>query len=152
MFGCILSATDPVAVVALLKELGAKESLSTMIEGESLMNDGTAVVIFVVLFKAVQEGGFTDSAGQVVATFCQMAIGGPLWGIVMGTSVSTLLSVLTNDAMAETCLTLAGSYFTFFVAEFYLQVSGVLALVAFGLFITNLDPIISSRKSILNFT
>lgn len=91
LFGCILSATDPVAVVALLKELGAKESLSTMIEGESLLNDGTAVVIFVVLFKAVQQGGFTDTPGEVLATFFQMAIGGPLWGVAIGGGITAFL-------------------------------------------------------------
>lgn len=49
MYGSIVSATDPVAVVALLKELGASKRLSTMIEGESLLNDGTAMVVFLVL-------------------------------------------------------------------------------------------------------
>ena len=49
LFGAIISATDPVAVVALLKELGVSKSISTLIEGESLFNDGTALVIFLVL-------------------------------------------------------------------------------------------------------
>ena len=54
LLGTVLSATDPVAVVALLKELGAKKSLATLIEGESLMNDGTAMVIFNVVFPALK--------------------------------------------------------------------------------------------------
>jgi sodium/hydrogen exchanger 10/11 len=54
MYGSIVSATDPVAVVALLKELGASKRLATMIEGESLLNDGTAMVIFLVLIKLVE--------------------------------------------------------------------------------------------------
>jgi NhaP-type Na+/H+ or K+/H+ antiporter len=54
MLGAILSATDSVAVVALLKELGASKRLSTLIEGESLMNDGTAMVVFLVLFDMVE--------------------------------------------------------------------------------------------------
>jgi len=54
MYGSIISATDPVAVVALLKELGASKRLATMIEGESLLNDGTAMVIFLVLLKMVE--------------------------------------------------------------------------------------------------
>ena len=54
MYGSIVSATDPVAVVALLKELGASKRLATMIEGESLLNDGTAMVIFLVLLKIVE--------------------------------------------------------------------------------------------------
>ena len=57
LVGGILSATDPVAVVALLKELGVKKSLATLIEAESLLNDGTAVVVYSILLKAVQAGG-----------------------------------------------------------------------------------------------
>jgi len=54
LFGAIISATDPVAVVALLKELGASRKLATLIEGESLFNDGTAYVVFLVLLKLVE--------------------------------------------------------------------------------------------------
>jgi len=54
MFGSIISATDPVAVVVLLKELGASRRLATMIEGESLLNDGTAMVVFLVLIDIVK--------------------------------------------------------------------------------------------------
>jgi NhaP-type Na+/H+ or K+/H+ antiporter len=54
LFGAIVSATDPVAVVSLLKELGASRKLATLIEGESLFNDGTAYVIFLVLVKMVE--------------------------------------------------------------------------------------------------
>ena len=53
LFGAVVSATDPVAVVALLKELGASKKLGTLIEGESLLNDGTAIVAFVLLFGVV---------------------------------------------------------------------------------------------------
>ena len=61
MYGSIISATDPVAVVALLKELGASKRLATMIEGESLMNDGTAMVVFLVLIDIVQGAPFKAS-------------------------------------------------------------------------------------------
>lgn len=54
LFGSIISATDPVAVVCLLKELGASKRLSTMIEGESLLNDGTAMVVFLVVLDIVE--------------------------------------------------------------------------------------------------
>ena len=54
LFGSIISATDPVAVVSLLKELGASKRLSTMIEGESLLNDGTAMVVFLVVLDIVE--------------------------------------------------------------------------------------------------
>jgi len=64
LFGSIISATDPVAVVALLKELGVSKRISTLIEGESLLNDGTALVLFLVLEKFVE--GEEMSAGEVL--------------------------------------------------------------------------------------
>ena len=63
LFGAIASATDPVAVVALMKELGASRRLATLIEGESLLNDGTAMVVFLVVLDFVKgEGG---SVGEI---------------------------------------------------------------------------------------
>ena len=64
LYGAIISATDPVAVVALLKELGASKKLSTLIEGESLLNDGTAMVVFFVLLDFVK--GETSSTVDVL--------------------------------------------------------------------------------------
>jgi NhaP-type Na+/H+ or K+/H+ antiporter len=133
LVGVIYSATDPVAVVAVLKELGAKESLSTLIEAESLLNDGTAVVIFVMLFESAQTGVWDKSVGEVVLKFLWMGIGGPIWGIICGALSSVLLSVVFNDAMMEATVTLSVAYLCFFVAEYWLGVSGVLALVALGL-------------------
>jgi len=65
LFGAIISATDPVAVVSLLKELGVSKRISTLIEGESLLNDGTALVLFLVLIKFVT--GEDMTAGEVIA-------------------------------------------------------------------------------------
>lgn len=66
LFGAVVSATDPVAVVALLKELGASKKLGTLIEGESLLNDGTAIVAFVVLIGAVT-GASVFTVGSAVS-------------------------------------------------------------------------------------
>merc|ERR1719361_634051 len=71
MFGTIVSATDPVAVVALLKDLGASKKLSTLIEAESLMNDGTAFVMFLVFQKMASAGGL--SAVEICIYFVQLA-------------------------------------------------------------------------------
>ena len=80
MFGSLISATDPVAVVSLLKELGASRTLSTMIEGESLINDGTAFVMFTVTFDLAKGADF--HVGEVILDFCRLSLGGPLWGLV----------------------------------------------------------------------
>jgi len=82
MFGSIISATDPVAVVVLLKELGASRRLATMIEGESLLNDGTAMVVFLVLIDIVK--GVQLTALDIIIKFVRLSIGGPLLGVVGG--------------------------------------------------------------------
>jgi NhaP-type Na+/H+ or K+/H+ antiporter len=133
LLGTILSATDPVAVVALLKELGAKESLSTTIEGESLLNDGTAVVMFVLLLKAAQQGSWDLGAGDTVLAGLWMVLGGVAWGVICGVFSFAFLSRVFNKPAIECTITLAMSYICFFAAEYWLKVSGVLALVALGL-------------------
>ena len=82
MFGSIISATDPVAVVVLLKELGASRRLATMIEGESLLNDGTAMVVFLVLIDIVK--GVELTVLDIIIKFVRLSIGGPLLGVVGG--------------------------------------------------------------------
>jgi len=82
LFGAIISATDPVAVVALLKELGASKRLATLIEGESLFNDGTAMVVFLVVLDIVE--GNSPTGGEIVSKFCRLSLGGLALGFVAG--------------------------------------------------------------------
>ena len=136
LFGTVLSATDPVAVVALLKELGASPEISTMIEGESLFNDGTAIALFGILKDAVPTGTISKTALEMFLDFCKIAIGGPAVGLVVGFLAKLSLSAVFNDALVEVTVTVFCAYTTFFVAEGFLQVSGVLGLVAFGCFLS----------------
>lgn len=82
LFGAIISATDPVAVVALLKELGVDTKISTLIEGESLLNDGTAYVIFVILLKVVSGGPEAEAVTiyTVLYDFVKLSCLGPVIG------------------------------------------------------------------------
>ena len=80
LLGSILSATDPVAVVAVLKTLGAPKKLASLIEGESLLNDGSAFVLFLI-FKDMAAGE-TQTFGDIVLTFSQLSLGGPLFGLM----------------------------------------------------------------------
>lgn len=130
MFGAVISATDPVAVVALLKELGASKKLGTLIEGESLLNDGTAIVIFMVFFTAITG---TASGTNPILEFGRVSFGGAFIGIAVGWIVLTWIKRVFNDAMVEISVVVAAAYLTFLVAEHFFHVSGVLALVAFGL-------------------
>lgn len=132
MFGAIVSATDPVAVVALLKELGASKKLGTLIEGESLLNDGTAIVLFMVFFLGITGQG---TEGSPILEFFRVAFGGLFIGSVFGYIVINWIKNVFNDALVETSLVVAVAYLTFFIAEHTFHVSGVLGLVALGLIV-----------------
>ncbi len=133
MLGVIMSATDPVAVVALLKDLGCKASLAIVIEGESLLNDGTALVVFTILVK-IAEGNTSENWGDYLVTFVKMSFGGALFGSAFALIVVQWLRMIFNDAMSEITITLAAAYLCFFIAEYFFHISGVIAVVCMGLY------------------
>ena len=139
LFGAVVSATDPVAVVALLKELGASKKLGTLIEGESLLNDGTAIVAFVVLIGAVT-GASVFTVGSAVSGFFVIGLSGAVVGIVVGLVGVAWVKRVFNDPLVETSVMLITAYLVFYTCEHFLHiekfdagVSGVLGLVALGL-------------------
>ncbi|XP_077865611.1 sperm-specific sodium:proton exchanger-like [Saccoglossus kowalevskii] len=135
MFGSIMSATDPVAVVALLKDLGASKQLGTLIEGESLLNDGCSIVIFEV-FKRMSIPGQEMDGLEIFLYFLRVTFCGPLFGYFMARLTTLWLSHIFNDALTEITITLASTYLTFYIGEGILHVSGVLAVVVLGLVIS----------------
>lgn len=140
LLGALLSATDPVAVVALLKKVGTGSLLDTLIEAESLLNDGTAMVVFTVLFEAVQKGSMDTSAagiGAIILKFIVMAVGGPIFGVFMGFLFSNWIGKIFNRSDVEVSITLCSAYLTYFIAEKGLGCSGVLAVVACGIYMGN---------------
>lgn len=138
VFGALVSATDPVSVVALFRTMGVPKRLQVLLEGESLFNDGTAIVIFdVVLILAIS--GF-ESFDPLSGTldFLFVAGGGVVIGFVLGAIVSQMISRI-DDYLIETTLTTVLAFGAFLIAEL-LGVSGVLAVVAAGLTVGNLGP------------
>jgi NhaP-type Na+/H+ or K+/H+ antiporter len=110
MVGSMLSATDPVAVVAILKELGVPESLSILIDGESLLNDGFAIVLYSIFNRLVlHEESF--SPGETVEAAVVLCVGGPVIGIVVGVVASYVLGVILNDPASE----ITGTFFLLFL-------------------------------------
>jgi len=100
MVGSMLSATDPVAVVAILKTLGVAESLSILIEGESLLNDGVAIVLYSIFNRLVlNEESF--SAVKTMEAAVVLCLGGPAIGIIVGAVASYVLGVILNDPASE---------------------------------------------------
>jgi monovalent cation:H+ antiporter, CPA1 family len=138
VFGSIVSATDPVSVIALFRKLGVPKRLRVLLEGESLFNDGTAIVVFqLVLTIAITGTGSFNLANSVI-DFLVIAGGGLAVGLLLGTLVSELIKRI-DDYLIETTLTSVLAFGSFLVAEI-LGVSGVLAVVAAGLVNGNIGP------------
>ncbi|KAG0469711.1 hypothetical protein HPP92_016411 [Vanilla planifolia] len=132
LLGGLLSATDPVAVVALLKELGASKKLSTIIEGESLMNDGTAIVVYQLFYKMVLGESF--NVGSIIQFLSRVSLGAIALGLAFGIASVLWLGFIFNDAVIEIALTFTISYITFYTAQDGADVSGVLAVMTLGMF------------------
>ncbi len=137
LFGAVVSATDPVAVVALLKELGASKKLGTLIEGESLLNDGTAIVAFVLLIGVVTGAeaflGTGSFIGSAAIGFGKIGAAGGLVGVLIGLIAILWVRKVFNDPLIEITVVLVTAYAVFFICEHFFHVSGVLGLVALGI-------------------
>lgn len=133
LFGTVISATDPVAVVAILKELGASKKLGTLIEGESLLNDGTAIVIFNVIFLGILGAGAAGEGPNPLIEFFRVAFGGVAIGAAFGYIGLRWMRAVFNDMLIEITIIVALAFITFFVCEKAFAVSGVLGLVTLGL-------------------
>lgn len=133
MFGALISATDPVAVVALLKELGVNKRFSTLVDGESMLNDGTGIVLFMLFFGTFVHSGPSLSP---VVDFILVVAGGALLGALIGGLCIIFIKRVHGDVLIQNSIIIVAAYFTFLVAQSYLNVSGVIALVGFGLIIT----------------
>lgn len=134
LLGAVISPTDPIAVLAIFKQLGAPKVLNTTVSGESLFNDGIAIVIFATLSSLA----FTDatlSVGSVSYLFLKLAIGGMAFGIALGV-VGYYLIASIHDPKVEILITLAIATGGYYLAH-ALGVSGPLAMVTAGIFIGN---------------
>jgi CPA1 family monovalent cation:H+ antiporter len=138
LFGSMISATDPVSVLALLKHYGLPKRLATIVEGESLFNDGTAVVVFRIV-SGIAAGAASQSAGMLalesLREFGLVVVGGIAVGAIVGLLASTLTSYF-DDRMLEITLTTIAAYGSFLLAE-GLKVSPVIAVLIAGLVIGN---------------
>ena len=133
LFGAIVSATDPVSVVAVFKQLGAPTRLRTILEGESLFNDGTAIVVFRLILGIILAGQFNIATSLL--EFAVVVAGGLILGLVLGYAFSYVLGRI-NDYLLETVLTIVLAYGAYFLAEL-IHVSGIIAVVAAGLLVGN---------------
>jgi CPA1 family monovalent cation:H+ antiporter len=138
LFGAMISATDPVSVLALFRKLSLPGRITTVVEGESLFNDGTAVVVFRILLGIIA-GSTAGSTGDLVLgslrEFGLVVFGGVAVGAIIGIVASTLTSYF-DDHLLEITLTTIAAYGSFLMAE-TLHVSPVIAVLLAGLVLGN---------------
>ncbi|OLQ86911.1 sodium:proton antiporter [Vibrio panuliri] len=143
LFGALISPTDPIAVLAIVKKLNAPKRISTQIEGESLFNDGFGLVIFVTIYT-IAFGSEAPTVGSVSMLFLQEAVGGIVYGFALGLIFHYLISA-TDDHSMELLLTIGIPTAGYAFAE-VLHVSGPLAMVVSGIMIGNWTRYIGFSK------
>ena len=126
--GLVISATDPVAVVSQLKVANAPHKLGTIIEGESLFNDATAIVLFGILVS-MATGGSDIGLLSGTLSLLKVLIGGVVVGVVFAIATKAILKLVGPNADYYVVTSLALAYGSFYVAEHVLHVSGVIAVL-----------------------
>jgi CPA1 family monovalent cation:H+ antiporter len=132
LLGAIVATTDPAAVIAIFRELGTPPRLTRLLEGESLLNDAAAIVLFTFLVGMLAHGTEASLADGVIHFFVTF-VGGLAVGAVAGRLFGAALPFLGSSRTAEVTLSLAVPYIVFLVGEHALHVSGVVAVASAGL-------------------
>ena len=132
LFGALISPTDPIAVLGILKQVGAPKKLETKIVGESLFNDGIGVVVFLTIYE-IAKGGATITFGHVVEMFLVEVLGGIALGLLLGWITYRLMRSI-NDYDVEVIITIAAVMGGTVLAQ-YLHLSAPLAMVTAGLIV-----------------
>lgn len=134
VFGTLLAFTDPVSIGELLRSLKAPLRFKTLLEAESHFTDGSVFVLFSVALHSVAHSDF--GWGNAIVRFIQLALGGPGMGIAFAIPTHMWLKKVRLDTVTGVIITVFSAYICFFVSEFVLHVSGILAVEFFGLYIS----------------
>ena len=127
--GAILAATDPVAVVARLREIGAPERLNVLLEGESLFNDATAIVLFGLFISMALSLQSAVTTSGVIIEFVKISVGGLVTGLIAGLAAGVASKIIKSTLMTGV-LTLIVAYGAYLLAEELFEVSGVMSTLA----------------------
>lgn len=130
--GALLASTDPVVVLSLMRKAGVPERLCMLLDGEALFNDATAIVTFGIFLYIAQHPAEDIAVIDAVNRFLIVFFGGAIIGLFIGLGF-LFLSRLLKDFIQQAVVTLIAAYFTYLVAEHWLHVSGVMAVLVCGL-------------------
>jgi len=145
VFGALIGATDPIAVIALLRDSGVTGRFRLIIEAESLFNDGAAAVLFaLVLVWAAHDPGSAPDPLSALATLATVAGGGLAAGFAVGL-IAVMIAGTSDDPLVETALTVLAAFGSFLIAEHF-GASGVLASVAAGMTMGNLGVLTPKER------
>lgn len=139
IFGALISATDPVAVISLFEIVGAPLRLRVLVDGESLFNDATAIVVFNIISKIVLTGGILGMSALASGSieFCVVFLGGLAVGAVIGYIMMTLIQFADNDPLIEVALSTIVAYTAFIIADKAFDFSGVMSVLGAGIVISH---------------
>ena len=148
-FGTLIAATDPVAVIALFKELCVPEGLTMLVEGESMLNDATAIVLFELVMAVVASEGVEAVTALERAPLNVFAVlgGGVLTGGIIAAVMEDCAALAKKDYLIQATVSVIIAYAAFLVAEHYLHVSGLIAVLTAGLVVGALATFASLGKS-----
>ena len=140
LFGAVISATDPIAVLTLFKTLGAPRRLSLLADGESMFNDATGVIAFklVSLFVITQTLFQTEKLISSLGNFAYVFFGSMILGALFGYLTTLLINKVKNDRVVVTALTLSATFGSFVGSEYFFHLSGVITTVIVGIVIGNM--------------
>ncbi|WFB35998.1 cation:proton antiporter [Kiritimatiellota bacterium B12222] len=137
LFGALISATDPVAVISLFSEIGAPRRLVTLVDGESIFNDATAIVLFTIVLSAIHSG--IDTVHTLflnsVVSFLLVMLGGLLTGAVIGCLGAMVIRAQKHNSILQITISLIMAYISFIAAD-QLHVSGVMSTMAAGIMVS----------------
>jgi CPA1 family monovalent cation:H+ antiporter len=130
--GALLASTDPITVISLMRKAGVSERLCMLLDGEALFNDATAIVTFGLILSIALNPVEDIAAVEVIYRFLIVFFGGAIVGLFVGLGF-LLLSRWVKDFIQQAIVTLIAAYFTYLLAEYWLHVSGVMAVLICGL-------------------
>ncbi|MCB8837564.1 cation:proton antiporter [Aurantimonas sp. VKM B-3413] len=139
LLASLIATTDPVAVIAIFKDVGAPERLTRLVEGESLFNDAAAISLF-LLFSASLIAPASVTTSRIVSDLLLLPIGGAVVGFLAAQLTIQLLALIGEDRVTAVSLSLALPYLAFWVCEQVFDVSGVIAVASAGVTLASLAP------------